>query len=301
MGLQKRTDHPMSSTFVRRIKTLWQLSTGEAINIALHRILQRSNTQKPRDEFVAADTFGYVFQTGGHSRRMGNRNLIQLPNYRMRQDVRLLLRRHTTDFHVFNQVFRFQEYEPILSLAESAGICAPRIVDAGANVGCSPIWWICCFPDAQVLAIEPEARNFAMMEKNIELNKAALSIQPLRRALWHSNEMLAITNDFRDGREYAFSVRLEAKPQREAQGFTMPEVFVRQRWTAIDIMKVDIEGAEQSLFEDFAQAEINLQNVRILALEIHDDVANRAKIETNLQVLGFKLTHRHETVFAVRV
>jgi FkbM family methyltransferase len=258
---------------------------------------------KAQDSFVAADTFSYIFRSGGKSTRVGNRNLLTLPRYRHRENVRMLLRRHTTDFHIFNQVFRSQEYEPILALFGQMERSGPvRIVDAGSNVGCSPIWWLCCFPGAEVVAIEPDANNFNLMEENVSLNHAGKSVVALRRALWSSAEKLHISQDFRDGREYAFSVSPAASsaPQDAVDGITLPEILASREWSGIDILKVDVEGAERYLFEEMQQAEINLRGVSILALEIHDEVADRQKIEINLRRLGFELSHHHETVFARR-
>src|SRR5512139_2849374 len=51
--------------------------------------------------------------------------------------------------------------------------CRPRIVDCGANIGMSVIFFKSLYPDAEVLAFEPDPRTFARLKENVEANRLA--------------------------------------------------------------------------------------------------------------------------------
>ena len=72
----------------------------------------------------------------------------------------LWLRLRTTDVSVFEEIIVNSEYH-----FEYAG--EPRtIVDAGANIGLTSVFFANRFPQARIFAIEPEAQNFEMLKKN---------------------------------------------------------------------------------------------------------------------------------------
>jgi hypothetical protein len=90
----------------------------------------------------------------------------------------LYLRISTSDWEVFRQVFIEKGYqEPYMARPHAAQLKrfynavldsgkTPVIVDCGANIGLSAVWYSSQFPKAVVVAIEPEPRNFAMLQKN---------------------------------------------------------------------------------------------------------------------------------------
>lgn len=73
----------------------------------------------------------------------------------------ILLRRHTSDVAAFEQIFIEGKYD--FSFQD----CTPKfIVDGGANIGCASVFFAQKFPQASVLAIEPELCNFAILQHN---------------------------------------------------------------------------------------------------------------------------------------
>jgi len=44
---------------------------------------------------------------------------------------------------------------------------ADLIIDAGANVGYSSVYFLSNFPNCRVIAIEPDGDNFASLQKNL--------------------------------------------------------------------------------------------------------------------------------------
>src|SRR5262245_8086929 len=71
------------------------------------------------------------------------------------------LRLRGSDLMTFFQVIVHKGYELPWSGPD------PRvIVDAGANIGLSSIWFATQYPEAKVIAIEPNRDNFALLEEN---------------------------------------------------------------------------------------------------------------------------------------
>jgi FkbM family methyltransferase len=55
------------------------------------------------------------------------------------------------------------------------------IIDAGANIGLASVYFASRFPNARILAIEPERKNFEILVKNVERYP---NVQPILGALW---------------------------------------------------------------------------------------------------------------------
>ncbi|RZL32363.1 MAG: FkbM family methyltransferase, partial [Pedobacter sp.] len=79
------------------------------------------------------------------------------------------LRKGSSDFKVFQSVILNHEYK-------SATKCVndnPEffIVDAGANIGTTLLYFKAFYPNATIIAIEPDKNNFRQLKLNIEQNK----------------------------------------------------------------------------------------------------------------------------------
>lgn len=63
------------------------------------------------------------------------------------------LRNNSSDILTFHQIFTFKEY------GMNLGFVPKFIVDAGANIGLSAVFFTNKFPDATIVAVEPEKSN----------------------------------------------------------------------------------------------------------------------------------------------
>jgi FkbM family methyltransferase len=168
----------------------------------------------------------------------------------------VLLRRGGSDWPTFEKVFLDQEYR--IDMAD----LAPRlIIDAGANVGYAALFFARRFPSARVLAVEPEAANFAQLVRN---TAAYPRVTPIHAALWSRAEPLAIANPQAE----SWSFQVAAGAQGGVRGVTVPELLGLAGAERVDILKLDIEGAEKELFAD--GAERWLGRVGMLIIELHD-------------------------------
>lgn len=171
-------------------------------------------------------------------------------------------RREGTDGAVFSQVLIRREYLPVASLKNIR-----LIVDCGANIGLSAYYLLHCYPQARLIAVEPDPENCALCRQN--LAPFSNRVVVFQAAVWSENRLLRIVPNSRTGG--AWSLAVEPWPTGDVEGLTIPEILRRANVTGpIDLLKADIEGAETELFRD---ASSWLDQTRNMAIELHTTVA----------------------------
>ena len=88
----------------------------------------------------------------------------------------VIVRLGTTDVAVFEHVFINQEYG--FSLARSPTV----VIDAGANIGLSAVYFKLKYPKATIIAVEPEPSNFKILVQNAARFPGII---PINGALWN--------------------------------------------------------------------------------------------------------------------
>lgn len=175
----------------------------------------------------------------------------------------IYLRPGSSDSKCFEQVFVKECFAPIADAKD-----VKFVVDAGANVGFSSLWFLETFPECEVLAIEPDVDNFMSMVENTR--GFTPRMHRMRAGLWsHDTNLVIEPGRFRDGKEWSIQVR-ECQPGEcwSCFGFSLPTAVHGLPYDRIDILKVDIEGAEVKVFSGDAGW---LDSVRNIVIELHDD------------------------------
>jgi FkbM family methyltransferase len=204
----------------------------------------------------------------------------------------------SSDLDVFRQIWDFKQYQPIVDLmnknvSQNDNL---RIIDAGGNVGYTSLFLKEKFPNSKIIVLEPEISNFLTMEHNFKINKMR-DIIPLCAGLWKHQCFLEVYKDFGDGREWSYYVKEVAYPT-ELRGYGILDLMKMYNWENIDLLKIDIEGTERYLFEDELKASKFLSKTKFIAIEIHDEFANRKKIYSNLSKNNFKYFESGELTIA---
>jgi FkbM family methyltransferase len=165
------------------------------------------------------------------------------------------LRIDTTDMMVFGGVIVDEEYK--FGLPATAKV----IVDAGANIGMTSLFYATRFPEAQILAIEAEYSNFEMLRKNV---RAYPNITPIHAALWHSEGYVSVA-DPPPGAfgHWGFVVTGASGAVRAV---TVPSLMRDFSLDYIDLLKVDIEASEKEVFETCQWQD----RVGSVVIELHD-------------------------------
>jgi FkbM family methyltransferase len=170
----------------------------------------------------------------------------------------IVLRPETTDRKVFREIFLFETYSKTFDFS-------PRvIIDAGANIGLSSVYFNHRFPDALIIAVEPEPSNYAALLENTREIK---NITCINSGLWNTDTFLRIRN--LSEAKWAFSVQEVGEMDEGAlRAVSIKTLMEMHSVNVIDILKIDIEGSELELFS--VNYDWWLSRTRLLIIELHD-------------------------------
>lgn len=179
----------------------------------------------------------------------------------------LWLRPRSTDIRVAHEIFSLRELDISWPLRDTP----VAIIDAGANVGYSTAAMKQRWPDASVVAIEPDADNFAVLQKNTQhLRSVSLRQKPI----WGTRCSLRVKPDTNSA---AWSIQFEPVPEGSAQSTpseTIADLIESCPRRHCDLLKLDIEGAELSIFSQPDLAWI--ERVSVVVVEVHSEAAKQA-------------------------
>jgi FkbM family methyltransferase len=171
------------------------------------------------------------------------------------------LRSNTSDVKVFEEVFLHKTYDLKLDIKPKF------ILDCGANIGLSSIFLKSRFPDSFIVAVEPEVSNYMLAEHNLSYYYP--SIECIKAAIWHRTSRLRIQN--KNSGKWAFRVEeCSADEEGGIEAVTIGQIMRRYKRGSIDILKIDIEGAESELFS--GNYEEWLPNAKLIMIELHDHI-----------------------------
>ena len=177
----------------------------------------------------------------------------------------VVLRAGGSDLLTFYQVIAENGYEMPFEIDQEPDV----IVDAGANIGLASIWYSTKYPFAQVVAIEPELNNFVQLQRNVAPYR---NITAICAALWPTGGAVRLSDG--NAGSFAFqtladdgAARVESDVVGNVAAISISELMREHGLSAIDILKIDIEGSEKELFEGDTSW---LRSVSAIAIELHD-------------------------------
>lgn len=185
---------------------------------------------------------------------------------------RFYFREGNTDQSVIREVFQQHQYAlhtlrrwpDLLNLiARQAGESRrPLVVDAGANIGASSVYFAIKIPSASVVAIEPAANNVDVLRRNVE----GLDVEVICAALSSRTGASKIV----DPGLGHWGIRTEVVPHGggDVTNITIPELLATHEAGLFPfLVKIDIEGAEKDVFS--ANTEW-IPRTAIIMVELHD-------------------------------
>lgn len=209
----------------------------------------------------------------------------------------LRLRTGSSDIDAFHQIFIEREYGCL------ADICNVHLVlDCGANVGYSSAYFLSRFPNCQLVAVEPDADNFAILRENLAWYGDRVKL--VRAGVWSRRGRLVMSRgSYRDGREWSRQVRL-CRPEEAADcdAVDVGSLLACSGHDRISLLKVDVEGAEAVIFAENFQSW--LDKVDNIAIELHDDTAfgNASDVFfTAIRGQGFQVSRSGELTICRRL
>jgi FkbM family methyltransferase len=157
----------------------------------------------------------------------------------------------------------------------------PYIIDCGANLGLSVYYFSKLYPTAEIVAFEPEEAIFNVLDANLKTYQLK-NVTAYKKAVWDSETTLEFFTD-------------------KGMGGSVTNVFSKQKPTLIetlmlssfmnkkvDMLKMDIEGAEYTVLKSCAHL---LKNVQHLFVEYHSFINKPQQLDDLLLLLknaGFR-------------
>lgn len=164
--------------------------------------------------------------------------------------------------HLFREIFVGRVYDVGL---ESR---APRIIDCGSNIGMSILFFKNLYPDARILGFEPHPAVYDTLARNVETN-ALHDVSLQRKAL--GGEPGALDFYVKQGDNGALDMGLFAGSGEATMIKVECETLSPYIDGPVDLLKLDIEGAEEMVLDELARAD-RLRHVRNIVCEYHHHI-----------------------------
>lgn len=170
------------------------------------------------------------------------------------------LRMPSTDVTTFRQVILFEEYA--LDSREPPEV----VVDAGANVGLASVYFASRYPSARIVAIEPATENFRLLQQNVA---AFPNVRAVQAALWNEDTEIDLLDPGLGASGFVTGAGAVGEHRERVAALTLGSILDRFELDRVDLLKVDIEGAELEVFQ---QAAAWIDRVDAIAIELHDRI-----------------------------
>jgi FkbM family methyltransferase len=215
---------------------------------------------------LVTDALGYrakrILPIGGGTRRH---------TVRFRNGTELTYRPNRGDVRAIAEVWMSEAYELPFEVS------ARNVIDLGANIGAASVWLMRRYGGVNLVAVEPVPDNVELTRVNLERNGIDGEVIEAAIAPTAGTARFEVSDNPTLGRigENGIEVAL-VTPQSLVDRFPATD--------RIDLVKIDVEGAEQALFN----ADLSwLDRVDCLVIELHADRVDYKRITTQLEELGF--------------
>jgi FkbM family methyltransferase len=169
----------------------------------------------------------------------------------------------------------------------------PYIIDAGANIGLSIVYFKTLYPNAEIVAFEPDDHIFKILQKNVASFQFE-NIKLIKKGLWNEETTLSFFSEGADGGRIATAE--DNKKLIQIETVRLREFLNRP----VDFLKIDIEGAETTVLTDCIDL---LSNVERVFVEYHSFVYEPQNLHTLLSTLstaGFRYYLQHIGIYSTR-
>jgi FkbM family methyltransferase len=190
--------------------------------------------------------------------------------------LRVYLRHRTRDIDIFREVFDTgygpSVYEPPASLAALLDAKnAPTVLDLGANIGLFGLYALGRWPDARIRSFEPDPGNLPLLNRAILANDLQRQWTVADAAVAnHAGSTLFVAGLFAESQLAAVADTAprapDATPLQLGRKVVVRTVDLFAEDHDVDLMKMDIEGAEWSILTDPRMSSLGAD---VIVLEWH--------------------------------
>ena len=174
------------------------------------------------------------------------------------------IRPASSDVDVFHAIFVECKYRyPVVDYD------VKTIFDLGANIGLASVYFAGRYSKSRIIAVEPNKGNFHLLQRNMMALPDAVAVG---MAVWSSDAILKLRSVNTLGQalgEWGYQTEaVAADEQGDVAATSIPSLMRRYGVQTIDLLKVDIEGAELEVFGGDTDAWLPF--VRCVVIETHE-------------------------------
>ncbi|MEK7643992.1 MAG: FkbM family methyltransferase [Patescibacteria group bacterium] len=177
--------------------------------------------------------------------------------------------RDVADESVWTEIFKLREYRRAEEIiANSRGL----IVDVGAHAGFFSLYCRALNPQIPIIAVEPEPRNIAALNKHLKLNRVEnVLVEQTALAAKSGKRELFVSPD--SSFHYLLTDDEKTDNKITVNCITLNDLAKKYRINGIDLLKMDIEGGEYELVKNWGASEWGM--IRQIVMEYHDHRGHR--------------------------
>ncbi|SMC35276.1 FkbM family methyltransferase [Moheibacter sediminis] len=201
-------------------------------------------------------------------------------NYQMKisqKKIDILMRTYKGDINIFYEIF----WKKVYAIPPDFVQNPLTIIDLGGHVGFTSIYYSLQYPNAKIFSVEASRENFNILQSNVRQFE---NIIPINKAIYPiDGEVLFDESGF----SYNTKISNVGKPIESVSVNTLMKTY---GFDNIDLMKIDIEGAESELLKTNTEW---LEKTDTIIIELHNPYG-LGDLEKDLEPFGFKIINPTE-------
>lgn len=175
--------------------------------------------------------------------------------------------------HTYRELFEDEIYNFVSATS------SPLIIDCGANIGMSVLYFKKLYPQARVIAFEPDEKNFELLLQNVKQNNLT-DVECRKEAIWIKEGLLTFASEGTQASQITSDN--SSKSRSSVKAIRLADILKNSN---VEFLKIDIEGAEVEVIKDCDQF---LDNVKQVFVEYHGKTDETEKL---LSLLGILQKH----------
>lgn len=163
------------------------------------------------------------------------------------------MRTYKGDISIFYEIFWIKVY----AMSDGLSITPKTIIDLGGHVGFTSIFYSLEYPNSNIYSVEASRENYNLLKENVSQFE---NIIPINKAIYPTDGEVLFDES---GYSYNTKIGSEGKPIESISVNTLMKTYNLEK---IDLIKIDIEGAEMDLLK--ANTEW-LEKTENIIIELH--------------------------------
>lgn len=164
----------------------------------------------------------------------------------------------------FEEIFIFDEYYFVTNDV------APCILDLGSNIGMSVLYFKLLYPEAKIIAVEPDTTSFKTLKKFVGTNRLQ-NVELINRAV---SDKKGAVNFYFDSQVRGSLKMSTIKERMPKESILVKSILLSEllnKFDKINLIKMDIEGAEEKVLLSM-RGKSSIKRIEQIIVEYHHHI-----------------------------